>query len=95
MKIKIQNIKKFFLKLPKSLAERAFLVSLFFIILSLIFGGVMFFQYNSFLQKTEIKIIEKPLKFNETLYQNILKIWQEREKRFQEVDSKIYSNLFK
>ena len=39
-------------------------------------------------------IIQKEFKFDSQTYQEILEIWQEKEKRLKETDSKIYPNPF-
>ena len=38
--------------------------------------------------------MEKPLEFNEKVYQDILKIWQEKEKKFEEANFKKYPDPF-
>lgn len=94
-KIKIKKIKEFLKRLPRTLGEKAFFVFLALLFLALIFGGIIFYQYKILVKRTEIQITEEPLKFQEKTYQEILKIWQEREKKFQEADLKEYPNPFK
>jgi len=94
MKIEINKIKTFFGKTPRVLGENAFLTAICFIILSLIFGGFVFYRYIILTQKAEPDIIEKSFKFQENDYQNILKIWQEREEKFNTADSEQRSNPF-
>jgi len=94
MKIEISKIKYFFKKIPRVLAEKAFGFSILFIFLSLILGGLIFYKYSILTQKTEIDVAEETFKFQERAYQEILKIWQEREEKFNAVDSKQYSNPF-
>lgn len=92
------KIKKFFKKLPRILGERAFLTSLGLIIIALILGGVIFYKYSIFIQKFSSQTLmggEKPSQFNEKNFQEILKIWQEKEKKFKEADSKEYPNPFR
>ena len=94
-KIKLNKIKNFFEKLPETLGERAFLSSLGLLLLSLILGGLIFYQYAILAEKKEPEISKKPLQFNEKNYQEILRVWQEKEKRFQEADLKEYLDLFR
>ena len=95
MKIKIDKIKKFFKKLPWILGKNFFLASICFIILSLILGSFLFYRYNILDKKVELQITEKPLQFDEKTYQDILKIWQEREERLNEADLREYLNPFR
>jgi len=60
-----------------------------------IFGGFIFYKYNILAQKAEPEITEKPLQFKEKTYQDVLKIWQEKEKRFNEADLKEYPDPFR
>jgi len=94
-KLKIKKIKEFFQKIPFLLAKKAFLFFLGLLVLALIFGGLIFYRYNVLVKKIEIQIIEEPLKFQEKTYHNLLKIWQEKERRFQESEVKTYPKLFK
>jgi len=92
--IKSKQIKVFVKKLPKKLAEKAFLTFLGLFVLSLIFGSFIFYKY-SINQKTEL--IENGkigLKFKSETYQKILQIWKNNEEQFEKIDSKQYFNLF-
>ena len=94
-KLKTRKIKKFFKELPRTLGEKAFLTFLGLLLLALIFSGFIFYKYNLLVKKAEVQNIERPLQFKEKTYQDILKIWQEKEKRFQETDLKIYPDPFR
>ncbi|MDI6603244.1 MAG: hypothetical protein QME57_03980 [Patescibacteria group bacterium] len=94
-RLKIKKIKEFLKRLPRTLGERAFFVFLGLLLLALIFGGIIFYKYNILVKKVKVQIIEEPLQFQEKAYQDILKIWQEKEKKFQETDLKQYPNPFK
>lgn len=85
----------FLKRLPRTLAEKALLVFLGLLLIALIFGGIIFYQYNILVKKREVQIIEEPLQFREKTYQNILQIWQEREKKFQQAELKVYPNPFR
>lgn len=95
MKIKIKKIENFSKKLPRILGEKAFFVSLLFILFSLVLGGLLFYQYSILAKKTEPKITEASFQFQEKIYEDILKIWQEREKRFEAADTKGYPDPFR
>jgi hypothetical protein len=93
-KIKIKKLKEFLERLPRALGERAFLTFLGLLVLALIFGGIIFYKYQILVKRAKIQITEEPLQFQEKIYQDILKIWQEKEKNFKETDSKEYPNPF-
>jgi ABC-type maltose transport system permease subunit len=87
-------VKAFVKKLPKKLAEKAFLTFLGLFVLSLIFGIFIFYKY-SINQKTEsIEDGKIELKFKLETYQKILQVWQNNEEQFEKIDSKQYFNLF-
>ncbi len=76
------------------MAERAFLSYLILLLISLISGGFIFYQYNILANKKEAKILENPLQFNEKIYKDVLNIWQERGKKFRETGTKKYFDIF-
>ena len=76
------------------MAERAFLSFLILLLISLILGGLIFYQYNILPKKKEVGPAENPLQFQEKTYQAVLKTWQEREKRFEETATKEYFDIF-
>jgi len=75
-------------------AEYAFITSLVFLAVSLIIGSLVFYKYSILPEKTEVPVEEVPLQFNEQTYQAVAKQWEDREKRFNEVDKKEYTNPF-
>ena len=82
--IDFKKLKNILGKLPRALAEQAFLTILVLIFISLIWGGFLFYQYSILAQKAEPEITIEPTQFKENLYQKILEEWQNREERFQE-----------
>lgn len=94
-KIKLNKAKIFFQGLPRKLAEKSFPTFFILFLISLIFGGLLFYQYGILSKKVKIEITEKPLQFKEKTYQGVLKIWQDREKRFEEAGLNNYPDLFK
>jgi len=96
MKIpEFKKIKEKLEKLPRILAERAFRTFFGLFILSLLFGGILFYKYNVLAKKLKPEITEKPLQFQEKNYEDVLKFWAEKEERFKEADSKQYPNPFR
>jgi len=64
------------------------------IFLSILIGGLVFYEYGWLPEKEVLSIAPKPLKFQKTLYQNILKEWESRQEKFEKIDSKEYLDLF-
>jgi len=94
-KIKVQKIKEFLKRLFLVLGEKAFLTFLGLLLMALIFGAIIYYQYSALTKRAEVQIIGEPLQFQEKAYQNVLKIWQEREKKFEEADLKKYFDPFR
>jgi len=91
---RIKKIKEFFKKMFWKIGENPFPTFFILIILAIIFGCLIFYQYSFLAGKKEPQIIEEPLQFKEDLYQKILAEWQSRQKKFQEAELKEYRNLF-
>lgn len=95
MKINLIKIKSFFKKLPLFLGKKAFLVFIFSFAVSLIFGGFLFYKYSVLAQKKEIVVpVDKNILFKEKDYQSVLNAWQVREKKFNEAEFKVYTDIF-
>jgi len=94
MKIKIQKIGAFLKKLPKTLASHPFLAFWVVLIVSLILGGFVFYKYVILVQKIGIREYQRPLRFNQSVYQEVLDSWEERAKNFEEADFRKYPNPF-
>ncbi len=94
-KFKTKKIQESLKKLIKSLVENSFLTFLELLLIALIIGGIVFYQYGILAKKSPAEISEKPFQFQENAYQQLLKNWQEKEKKFKEADLKEYPNLFK
>jgi hypothetical protein len=90
---KNKNIKEFIGNILKLFWQKLFLVLLLFLVLDLIIGTVFFFNHYLSVQERG-KSFFLPLKINQTLANNFLKNFQEREKLFKTVSEKYYPNLF-
>ena len=93
-RLKIKETRQFLKKLPRTLGEKSFLTFLGLLLISLIFSGFIFYKYSFLAEKEKLEVLEKPLKFNEKVYQDVLKIWQEKEKKFEETNFKEYPDPF-
>ena len=85
---RIKKIKEFFKKIFWVIGENPFPAFFVLLLLALVFGALIFYQYSFLAGEKEPQIIEKPLRFKEDIYQKILKEWEVRQKRFGEADSK-------
>ncbi len=90
----LNKIKVFLKKLPRILGERAFLTFLGLLFLSLIFGGFLFYYYDISIRRQKTEVQFKPERFKEEIFNNVLKGWEERGKKFKEAEVKEYSNPF-
>lgn len=90
----LNKIKVFLKKLPRTLGERAFLTFFGLLFLSLLFGEFLFYYYDVSIQKQGTEAQFKPERFKEEVFNNVLKEWEEREKRFKGAEAKEYSNPF-
>lgn len=93
-KIKTKKIKLFFKKIPKKLAVYAFLTFLGILLIFFIFSVFIFYQNVTLAQRKEIEISESLLGFDKIIYQQVLDVWEQREKRFKDVSSEEYFNIF-
>ena len=92
--IKFEELKTIVKKLPKKLAEKAFLSFLGLFILSVIFGILIFYRYGIEPEETIPETSKVGLQFKSDLYQQVLEIWQNTEEQFKKTDTKQYPNLF-
>lgn len=79
--------------LPVKSAQHLFLSCLVIFILTLILGGVLFYRY-SFLALRIKPESGGPFLLDEKTYQEVLNVWQEKEKKFNEADLKNYPDPF-
>jgi len=94
-KLKFKKIGYFFKKLPRIFGEHAFLTFLGLLVAALIWGGFIFYQYSILIERAGAGVPGQALKFNEKVYQEVLQIWQEKEKRFEKTNLKEYPDLFR
>ena len=93
-RLKIKETRQFLKKLPRTLGEKSFLTFLGLLLIALIFSGFIFYKYSFLAEKGKLEVLEKPLEFNEKVHQEVLKIWQEKEKKFEEANFKKYPDPF-
>ena len=88
--LKIQKIKT----LAFYLAEHCFGLFLVLTLFALICNGFVFYKYSIVAEKQQIQDLGVVLKFQENIYQDILEIWSEQERKFEESENKEYPSLF-
>jgi hypothetical protein len=93
--IKIKNLKKFLEGFVWFIGKNS--TTIFFVLFSwaLIIGGFIFYKYSFLAERSEPQVVTQPLEFKETLYQKILEEWQTRQRKFEEVESEEYPDLFR
>jgi hypothetical protein len=95
LKRKSKRIAGFFKRLPWVLARNAFSTFLGLLLIALIFGVFIFWQYNILARSpVEIGEEEKPLEFEKKTCQAVLEEWQNRNERFLEAGTEEYLNPF-
>jgi len=94
-RIKLKNIENFLKKLPRALGENTFITLLGFLLLSLILGTFVFYQYSILAEREKPEVTETPLQFQEKTYQTTLNEWKTRTERFSGADLKEYPNPFR
>lgn len=89
--IKIQESSLRFFRI---LAEHLFLTSLIFMLISILFGLLVFYRYAILSQRVEPEPGEV-IKFQENTYKKIINEWQGREDELEAVKTKEYHDPFK
>jgi len=89
-KIDIKKIKKG----VEFLTQRAFFAFFLLFFLGVIFGGILFLKYFILIQKAPLRIEKEPLKLERRIYDQVLKIWGERELKFEEAGNEALPNFF-
>lgn len=83
-----------FKKLPRLLADNAFLTFWASLVLCLVIGGVIFYQYSIWAEPSAGPVGLKSIQFKEKTYQTILQEWQKRNESFLEAERKSYLDPF-
>lgn len=95
LNINFKKIKYYFLKIPGLLAENAFFTFLGLFLIALAISSVLFYKYDILIKKAVVKTDDQPIEFKGQTHSSVMQIWQEREKNFEQADSKIYLNPFR
>jgi len=84
MKIKLEKFKGNFKKIFRRLAENALLSSLVLILFAFILGVLLLYHYTFLIKEKKLEVLEKISSFDEKSFQEILKVLEERQKKFEQ-----------
>ncbi len=72
-------------KIPWILGRNAFVVILFLVILDILFGVLIFYNYIFLVRTSQPRITESPSAFKTNVYQEVLREWETREQNLQNI----------
>lgn len=81
-------------KIPSILGRDAFLFVIMFVLLDIVFGEFLFYQYVFLIKTKEPEIVSASIKFQENAYQSILKEWQDKDDIFKNTIQRNYKDPF-
>ena len=82
-------------RIPWVIGIHAFQCILILILVELMLGGLLFYQYIFLPKNSDPEIATYADKFGERTYQSILKEWKERESFFENIKQENYPDPFK
>jgi hypothetical protein len=88
------KIKRVLSETPWFLAKRAFFVFLAFVLIVLIVGAILLYQYSWKIERKEIKTEVRQIQINENIYNQFLKNYSQRELNYRKVDEETYPDIF-
>jgi hypothetical protein len=77
------------------LGRNAFMFILIFILLDLVIGEVLFYQYAFLAQVKDPEIVLQAVYFQENTYVSVLKEWKEKKLMFDNVSREVFQNPFR
>jgi len=84
LKFKTDKLKEFFKELLNNLGEHSLSTFFKLLLIALFLGVLVFYQYSFLAEREKFEVsFEKPLQFNKGVYQEVLKIWQSKEEKFE------------
>lgn len=94
-KFNLIKIKKFLRETSRRAAQHLFLTFMILIFIAAILGLAVFYKYGILPQKSDPELGGELIRFDENIYQKVLKEWQSRQERFEAAKTKKYPNPFK
>lgn len=95
IKINILKLKIFLGKLPEILVKKYLLVLVLIILINALFGLFIFYKYDFQVLKKHIELEDGSLILKQELLSKIIKILDQKQQRFEQIESKIYPDLFR
>lgn len=97
MNIKINTLKlRMFLgKLPEILVKKYLLVLILIILINVLFSIFIFYKYDFQVQEKHIQLEKDSLILEQEVLSKIIKILDQKQQRFEQVESKTYPDLFR
>ena len=93
MKLRGEKIKKGVINILKKFSQNLWLFLVFLLILDLLFGGIFFWKYYLQAKAREVQRAAY-LRINQALMERFSEEWAQRERIFQQAETKEYPNLF-
>jgi len=93
-KIEAGKLKKALKRTPLFIAKHVIEFSGALIIIALIIGGSVFYEYGVGAVKDGLKNIDNKCPLNEASYNRVLEVWEKQDSMFEESNSKYYYNIF-
>lgn len=90
----LNSIKKGVKNIMWFLAQNAFLVVLIFILLEILLGEFLFYQYISLPRVRDPEITQVSLRFKKEVYKSVLSSWENREKSLTQFSIENLQNPF-
>lgn len=91
----IKNVLHFIKKIPAAIARHAFTVSIFLIVIASGVGGFVFYKYSNLAVGNSSDVKEKPIQFNESDYNTVIKEWELRQEKLEEASGRSYPDPFR
>ncbi len=94
LKINFRGFNEKIRKLPFILGGQAFLIVLIIILIEVLIGGFLLYQYTNFPELNAMAGAETVIKFKTDTYNQVLSDWKTREERISGSAEKEYKNPF-
>jgi hypothetical protein len=75
-------------------SQKILFTFLLLFLVEIILGWILFFKYFVLIQKKPLEIKKEPIRFERRIYDKVLKIWEERELKFNQANNETFPNLF-
>lgn len=94
-KINISKLKNRAKKIPEILAEKAFVCLIIIVLLNVLIGAFIFYQYDWQIRKRQVELTDKTLVLKQDILKKIILQLDQAQEQLKQTESKIYPDLFK